>query len=238
LEASVLADVVVEDPAAGSLRLAQWGVAFNSRGLSLGYQRDRHADDPATPSDEQRSTDALRFGAGFRFPQGAVGASFTFYRPHTGVSSTQRGGDVGLRYRPMPRVDLGAVLRNVGRPLVTGDSIAPLTATLGVGWLAVPSVLQVGLEGSVAERFGTTGYDVSFRGGLALALPGRLPLGVVTALDFANDFSVTAWALGVSFGGSDRLLGALSGSSPGEAVRIDRVSLSGIASRRAPGRRP
>lgn len=236
-EASVLAELVVENPDSGSLRLAQWTVGFNSRGLSIGYQRDRHGDDPATPLEDGHSTDAVRFGAGFHIPNGAIGGSFTFYRPHTELSSTQRGGDLGLRYRPLPRVDLAVVLRNIGRPLVR-DSIAPLTATLGVGWLAAPSVLQVGFEASAAERPFASGYDITYRGGVELGLPGALPLGAVMAFDFANDFAVTAWAVGVSFGGPDRLLGTLSGRAPGDAVRIDRFGLTGIASRRAPGRRP
>ena len=71
LEASVMAEIAVERPVDGGLRWAQWAAALNSRGFSLGYQRDRFEDGP--------STGTLRFGLALPFPRGAVGAAFSFY---------------------------------------------------------------------------------------------------------------------------------------------------------------
>jgi hypothetical protein len=226
-EASVLADVVLQAPETGRLRISQWGLGFNSRGISLGYQRDRLMDDPSTPEVDGHSTDALRIGAAFPIPHGAIGASFTMYRPNTTFQSSQRSAEVGMRYQPLHTVDLGAVLRNIGRPYV-GPGIAPLTGTIGVGWLTVPNLLRLAAEASAAERTGPSGYDLTYRAGAHVAVPG-LRVSAVTAVDFGHDLSVAGWTVGVSIGGTDQVFATASGST--DPARVDRFGLGGVSRR-------
>ncbi|MGD8869500.1 MAG: hypothetical protein PVI01_17920, partial [Gemmatimonadales bacterium] len=70
--ASVMAEFALDFPPDTNARFAQWSAGFTSRGLSVGYQRDRFAEDP--------NTGTLRFGLAFPFRKGAVGASFSFYQ--------------------------------------------------------------------------------------------------------------------------------------------------------------
>lgn len=226
--ASVLADVVFEAPDAGNLRIAQWGVGFSSRGISFGYQRDRLRDNPATPEPDAHSTDALRFGAAFPFRRGALGASFTWFRPNTSFQSSQRSGDVGLLYQVLPVAVVGAVLRNIGRPYV-GNQIAPLTGTLGVAWRPVPRMVGLAAEASVAERTGASGYDLSYRAGGQFSLPVPFGVNAVAAIDLDEDLGISGWAFGVSIGTADRVLATASGAPGG--TRIDRFGLTGISHR-------
>jgi len=232
-EASVMADFVLQSPDSGSLRVAQWGLGFNSRGISFGYQRDRLMDDPSTPEPDGHSTDAFRLGAAFPIPRGAIGVSFTMFRPNTAVQSSQQSGNVGIRYRALRRVDVGGVLQNIGRPYV-GPEKAPLTGTVGVGWLMVPSLLRLAAEASAAERIGASGYDLGYRAGAHIQLPGPVRVSAVTTFDFANNLSVTNWALGVSIGGGDQLFAVATGSA--DPTRIDRFGLSGVSRRAFAGR--
>ena len=134
MEASVLAEFVLQRPVDGDLRLAQWTLGFNSRGFSIGYQRDRFDEDP--------NTGAFRFGLSLPFRRGAIGAAFTFYRGNAVDSTTDRGIDFGARYRLIPPLELGLVLRNVGRPVLR-DVQAPLTGVLSAAWFPLPRHLVV-----------------------------------------------------------------------------------------------
>jgi len=232
-EASIMADFVLQSPDSGRLRVAQWGLGFNSRGISFGYQRDRLMDDPSTPEPDGHSTDAFRLGAAFPFPRGAIGVSFMMFRPNTALQSSQRSGDIGIRYRPLRTVDVGGVLRNIGRPFL-GPERAPLTGTLGAGWLAVPRLLRLSAEASAAERIGASGYDLGYRAGAHIALPGPVQVNAVTAIDFADNLSVASWAFGLSIGGGDQVLAIASGSA--DPMRIDRFGLSGVSRRAFAGR--
>src|SRR3989442_5774273 len=110
-------DVTVGEPGPGG-RLRQLTAGFNSRGFSLGYQRDL-------------------FGGGFRghpfrlgFAGGArrlaAGGAATLYR---GASSS-KGWDVGVVYDLAPALTIGGVIANIGRPIVR-DSTQPVTYTAG-----------------------------------------------------------------------------------------------------------
>ena len=189
-------------------------------------------DDPSTPEPDGRSTDAFRLGAAFPFPRGAIGVSFTMFRPNTALWSSQRSGDVGIRYRALRTVDVGGVLRNIGRPLL-GPERSPLTGTVGAGWLALPRLLRLSAEASAAERIGASGYDLGYRASAHLAVPG-VQVGAVTAIDLANNLSVTNWAFGVSIGGGDQVFAIASGSA--DPIRVDRFGLTGVSRRAFAGR--
>jgi hypothetical protein len=221
--ASVMAEAVMALPVNSSARLAQWTLAMNTRGLSLGYQRDRFAEDP--------NTSTLRFGLALPFKRGGVGASFSFYGGSAVDSVSHRGIDFGARYRPLEFVDLGLVVRNIGRPTPRLDK-APIMGVLGATVTVVPEHAAVQLETVAAERIGASGVEMGYRGGILLSTGGRFPLSLTTALELDRDFKVSSWVLGIVVGGRDS--GTALGSGPtgsGTETRLDRLSLTGVASR-------
>lgn len=240
-EASVMAEITAERPLdGGSPRLSQLAVGFNSRGISFGYQRDRLRDDPVTVADEGRAADAFRFGAGFWLPRGGAGIAVTFHR--TGISDrgSQRSVDVGARYALLPTLAAGAVVRNLGRPVLAYTAQPePVLGVLGLSWLAWPSRALVLAEASVAERVDTSGVDTGYRAGAHLVIGGPLRLGAVTALELGGNFKIDRWTVGLVIGGADRIVGLVSGiPTTGKSAHLERFSVSGVASRRAPGRVP
>ncbi len=222
-EASIMAEAVVARPVAGDVLLGQWTLGFNTRGLSFGYQRDRF---PGAPSN-----DRFRFGLGLGFERGAVGAAFTLYRS----DRTERGLDLGLRYRANRRVELGAVLEHIGRPTVRGVDL-PLAGILGLTWTPVAAVVQLSAETRIAEDVVGSGADLSYRLGGRLATRGRFPLGVVGALELDGDLGFGGFTLGLALGGPDQVVLASSVAPSPAAARFANASVTGIARRRPAGR--
>ncbi len=223
VDASVMAEFVLERPVGEGLRLAQWTLGLNSRGLSVGYQRDRFDTDP--------NTGALRFGLAVPFPRGSLGAALSFYQGSPVEDVSHRGIDIGLRYRPaMLPVDLAVVLRNIGRP--TPRTIQqPLTGILAVNVRTLASHLDLAAEMIAAERLTASGMDMTYRGGVRLSLFGALPVAAMGTIDLNGDFRIRQWAVGLVVGGNDR--GVLLGSGPAGAgmTRLERLSLTGVSSR-------
>ena len=221
--ASVMAEASVDFPVDSSVRLSQWTLGFNSRGLSVGYQRDRFGEDP--------NTGTLRFGLALPFKRGAIGASFSFYMGSAVDSVSHRGIDFGARYRPLGMLDLGLVVRDVGRPTPRLEK-SPVTGVLGANLMFVPGHAALQLEAAAAERIGASGYDLGYRAGIALATGGTLPFSVLTSLELDSDFRLGSWVLGVAVGGKDS--GSLVASGPtgsGNDTRLQRLSLTGVATR-------
>jgi hypothetical protein len=221
-EASVLAEFAVERPIAGDLRLAQWSLGLNSRGLSLGYQRDRFQG--------SLSTSALRFGLALPFPKGAIGAAITLYKGNLVDSTTDRGIDLGARYRIVRPLELGMVLRNIGRPVLL-DAPGPLTAVASAAWHLLPNRVVVAGEAIVAERLGASGYDTSYRGGLQATIQWSVPITVVGAIDLGESLALDQWLVGIAIGSQDRVMTAASGGAFGPNDRLERLSVTGMASR-------
>jgi hypothetical protein len=96
--ASVMAEFALETPPDSSVQFAQWTLAFNSRGLSAGYQRDRFSEDP--------NTGALRLGLALPFPKGSVGLAATYYHGSAVDTAGNYGLDLGGRYQLFNRLDL------------------------------------------------------------------------------------------------------------------------------------
>jgi hypothetical protein len=92
-------------------------------------------------------------------------------------------------------------------------------------------MLVVAAEALAAERLGASGYDMSYRGGLHLSLGRSVPVMIMGALDFGSSLSVDQWAIGVAVGRADGVLGLVSGGTEAPADRLDRMSLTGVASR-------
>jgi len=220
--ASVMAEGVMAFPRDSSARLAQWTLAMNTRGLSAGYQRDRFGEDP--------NTGTLRFGLALPFKRGGIGASFSFYSGSAVDSASHRGLDLGARYRPLDFLDLGLVVRNIGRPTPRLDK-QPVTGVLGANLTLIPQHAAVQLETLAAERLAASGWDMGYRGGLFLSTGGTLPFALVTALDLDRDFKVASWAVGIVIGGRDSGTALASGPAGSGETRLDRFSLTGVATR-------
>lgn len=226
-EASVHAEFVLDRPASGRLDVGQWAVGFNSRGFSAGYERDLH---PALGA-----VDAIRVGVAGGFSRGAAGGALTYYRSD---GDAERGLDLGVRYRLLPRGDLAGVVRHIGRPRVRATQL-PLVGVAGVAWDAVPAHVQVGGEAHITERplADTTSVGLSYRVGVRVATRGRLPLGLVSAFNLGSNFRIDRWTLGIAVGAADQLI-ATATAVPlvGGSQHVEALSVTGVASRRPPGR--
>ena len=225
-----MGEIAVERPVDGGLHWAQWAAALNSRGFSLGYQRDRFEDGP--------STGTLRFGLALPFPRGAVGAAFSFYSGNAidTTNNTVQGLDIGARYRLLSPLEVGAVVRNIGRPVLR-DSVAPLVGTLSLALHPLADHVVLAGEAMASERLSASGYDLSYRAGLQIATGGSLPFTLVSSLDLESDFHPRSWFLGVAIGGQDRGIALGSGGWDSPRNRLERISLTGVASRQLGGAR-
>lgn len=225
-EASVMAEFVVTRPTSGGVHLGQWAAGFNSRGLSFAYQRDRFPGEP--------SSDAFRFGMGFRFRNGALGTSYTLYRS----DSTETGFDLGVRYEAGRRLEVAAVLRHIGRPVVRDEKL-PLVGVLGLGWIALPRMLELAGEVHFTEDLLGSAWDAMYRAGAHVSTRSDFPIGAVAAVDLGSSLAIDRFSFGVVVGGADRAVLLSSAAVPnGGSTRFDRFSLTGVASRRFPGFRP
>ncbi len=216
--ASIMAELVLDRVMTDGTRLGQWTVGFASRGISFAYQRDRIPD--------QDANQAFRIAGALPFVRGAVGAAFTFYES----DRTERGFDAGVRYRPLRTVDLAAVLRHIGKPTIRGEKL-PITGVVGVGWRPTRSVLQLAGDVLVAEDLSGSGVDVGYRVGAQLTLPGRLPLGAISALDLASNVRINRWAVGIQVGRNARGVGMVSAAKRIGTVEVERISMTGIVAR-------
>jgi len=223
-EASILGEFSLERPLDSELRLAQWTLAFNSRGFAFGYQRDRFAEDP--------NTGTFRFGLSLPFSRGGVGVAFSFYRGNAldTTKTWDRGVDLGVRFRPAATLDLGVVLRNIGRPVLR-DSVAPLVGVVSLAVHPLPDHLWIAGEVLASERLESSGYEMSYRAGLQASTGGALPFSLISALDLGSDFRVNQLVLGLAVGGQDQGVALGSGGVRSPRDRLERLSVTGVASR-------
>lgn len=224
-EASIMADFVIDRPVMGSVLLGQWGAGFNSRGFAFAYQRNRF---PGRPSN-----DAFRFGTGFRFRRGALGTSYTLYRS----DSTETGFDLGVRYELARQLAAAAVLRHVGRPVVSDEKL-PLVGILGLAWQPLRQVLDVAGEVHFTERLLRSGWDVTYRAGANFSTTGDVPVGGLAAIALGSNLAIDRFSLGVVLGAADRGIFLGSVTRSGGTARFEQMSVTGVASRRFPGIRP
>jgi hypothetical protein len=223
LEASVMAEAVIDRPPADDLSLAQYTVGLNSRGFSVSYARDRTVSTAVVGM--------TRFGLGLPFTRGALGVAVTLYRGRG--TPSHEGVDVGLGYRLTRTVDAAATVRNLNRPAMRGTEL-PVTGLVGASWRALPGRLTLGAEVAAAD---SVSGDLAFRyrGTMKISAPvGVNRLHLVSAVDVAGS-QVDRWVIGVAVGTTD-FLGALGGASRQRGLDDpDRFSLTALASRRAPG---
>lgn len=209
-EASIHLDLTIRQPGSRG-QLGQVTAAFNTRGLSFGYQRDNLV------SGVHGHT--FRFGLAGGYHRLAAGMAIAMYRGGTKGTAW----DVGTRYELTPQVSLGAVVKNIGQPSVRGVRqdlafIPAATVRLGGDLLAVS--LQASL-GNAPVR----GYTLAAR----VSVPSRLGIGVLGRVDADGSWHRRAFAFGLSIGLADQV--GVVGSAPGDFGRVDAASLYGVSSR-------
>ena len=214
-EASIYAEVGIGEPGEAG-RLRQINAGFNSRGLSLGYQRD-------LLDDGVRGT-TLRLGLAGGTGGFAVGFDVARY---SGSGTNATGWDIGSSYAPSAAFNFGLVAANIGQPIVRGLK-QRLTFVPGLTWrlgpaptLAVSSAVRITPDSVESMAFGVTWRTNSSS--------AKWPIEVIGRVDTDNQFRRGALALGLSIGGQNRI-GAIA-SSPGDASQIDYSSIYGLLTR-------
>jgi len=219
LEASIMAEVVVDR--LPDATLAQYTLGMNSRGFSVSFARDRTV--------ETAPVNMTRFGVGLPFQRGSLGVGVTLFR----ASARDEGVDLGLDYRLTRALDVAAVVRHLGRPVVRGAP-TPVTALAGLQWRAVPRLLI--LDGELAAADAGNGLlgDIQYRGMLRFSPPGRSRIEVLTGVELVAH-QVERVVIGVGLG-TTGWVGAVGGASRSLGLsRPDRFSLTGVKSHRALG---
>ncbi|MGH7531449.1 MAG: hypothetical protein ACREMN_13790 [Gemmatimonadales bacterium] len=212
-QASVYAELLVEDPGARG-RLRQVSAGFNARGLSFGYQRDVF--------DGGVRGDTYRLGLGGSAGSLGIGGAVAYYR---GGGTRATGWDVGLLYRWLPSLTLGATVANLGQPVVRGLRQRVMYLP-GVTWRPLAAAVVSAHARLTSDS--VAAYAFSARWGIGLG-SRRLPLDFLVRLDTDGGLRRSAFAFGLSLGGMDQI--GLIASTPGEASRIEAVSLYGLSVR-------
>ncbi len=222
-EASILGELMF-GRLGGELRVEQYAVGFNSRGVSIGYQRNRLVGEKALGT--------LRTGFGLPFRGGSLGVAFSRYSQD---SIKSYGADFGLIYVPSIAVQLGLAVRHVGRPTVLGTDL-PVTA-VGATQMTL-SIIQLSWETAAAERLepDDSGFDFTHRAGARLALWKRLPVMVIGTVDLGSNMRIDRLNLGFSIGGARQVTSIGSAVSRNNAPAFEHFSATFVASRPLSGR--
>jgi len=222
-EASILGELMFER-LGGELRVEQYALGFNSRGVSIGYQRNRLVGEKALGT--------LRTGFAFPFRGGSLGVAFSRYSQD---SIKSYGADFGLIYVPRIAVQLGLAVRHVGRPTVRGADL-PVTA-VGAAQMTL-SVVQLNWETAAAERLepDDSGFDFTHRAGARLALWQRLPVMVISAVDLSSNMRIDRLNVGFSIGGARQLTSIGSAVSRNNTPVFEHFSATFVASQPLGGR--
>jgi hypothetical protein len=209
-EASVLLDLTVARPGAAG-RLGQVTAGFNARGLAFSYQRDNF------PNGVHGHTYKLGFALGSGNLSGGI--AMALYRGGDGGT----GWDAGIRYDWVPQVTIGGVIQNLGQPTVRGIR-QETVARPAITFRPLGSVLAL----SVQAAFGS-GSDRGYTLEASAGLPRSPNLGLLARLDTDRSLHRRALVFGLSIGRLDRV--GLVGSLPGDASRLDALSLYGVSTR-------
>jgi len=212
-EASVHLDLTVGDPGAKG-RLRQLTLGLNSRGLSLGYQRDLFS------SGRRGHTYKLGYAAG----RGGLAAGFATALYRGGTSGT--GWDVGILYDWTPALSIGGVIQNIGQPVVRDSTLRLTYVPSATLQLAGRQVVLSALSRLTSD--GVAGYGFGVRGTLRAGT--SLPIGLLARLDTDRSLHRGGFAFGFSLGAAD--MAALVATTPADVNGIDALSLYGVSTRR------
>jgi hypothetical protein len=213
--ASLYAEGTADYGAGDDWGIRQYSFGLHSRAIAVGYQRDRFL------TGGSRGT--WRIGAGLPLGRrAALGTAITLTKP-------QRSLDLGLRLSPVRLLDAGFVVRNVGRPDVNGVEI-PMTLVGGLVWYLAGGKFALQGDATGTERRPQSGYDMGYRAGAQLTLPGRQAVTLLTAVDLGSSLGLNRWSFGIGIGYQAQALAvgsALAGN--GVSARLQAVSVTGVA---------
>ncbi|MFB3110421.1 MAG: hypothetical protein ACE10G_00135 [Gemmatimonadales bacterium] len=223
-EASILGELTFERLGGEQLRVEQYALGFNSRGVSFGYQRSRLVG--------EKPVSTVSTGFGFPFRGGSLGVTLSRYRQD---STKSFGADFGLIYVPNVSVQLGLAVRHLGRPTVRGADL-PVT-TVGAAQMTL-SIMQLTWETAAAERLepDESGFDFTHRAGLRLAPLKRLPMMLIGAVDLASNVRIDRLNLGFSIGGARQLTSIGSAVPRNNAPVFEHFSATFVAAQPLSGR--
>lgn len=214
-EASVIAEAHFDLPDGSDARLGQYTVGFNSRGLAFVYQRDRFL--------SGLTGNTFRFGISTPMRHGAIGFGITLYR---GDGDNARDTDIGVRYLPGSNMDLGLVVRHIGRPVVRGIAL-PISVAGGATWYP-SSIANLSGQISVTENQVGSNANLDYRIRVVISPPRLKASGLVSvALD--ND-GLRRVHIGLVWGESSIVALGTVERLPG-TTRLETISLTGVASR-------
>lgn len=213
-EASVYAEIAVQDPGTAGGRLRQLSAGFNSRGLAFAYQRDVF--------DGGRRGHTYRVGLAGGSKGLSAGAAMALYRGDTKGT----GWDLGALYtfEAPAALTVGGVIANIGQPVVR--SLAQrLTYIPGATWRPLGPAAALSLHARITPD-SVMGYALGLRW---QGSGGRFPIGVLARLDTDGGLRRGAFSVGISIGGPDRVGMVL--STPGDVSGVDAASLWALATR-------
>jgi hypothetical protein len=208
-EASISA-LVTADRAAGGTRIGQYGATLASGVLAFGWQHDRFSDTVAM--------NAFVVGLAAGTPVVSLGADRRWY---SGTNTKDGSWDVGGRYQPAPALELSLVWRDIGSPVVVGDTIFA-TLVPGASVSLFGGAVHAGADWEIVTR----GWNSSaVRAGVTVPLPAHFGLSLRGEL--TGNFSARGLALAVTWNGAAARVTGF-GSSV-RAPDLDRAGLWGAA---------
>ena len=201
----------------GETRLEQYSLGFNSRGVALGYQRNRFEGESAVG--------IFRTALSVPFRGGTFGMAASRYRQD---STKSYGADLGVIFVPSVQVQLGLAIRHIGRPSVRLEKL-PVT-TVGAAQLTT-SIVQVAWETLAAERLAPSqsGFDVTHRAGARVAIPARTPVILLGSVELGSNIRINRFHLGFSIGGRRQFTSVASAVSRNNSPVFEQISATFIA---------
>jgi hypothetical protein len=215
-EASVMAEAMLERNLADEFALAQFSFGFNSRGVGLGYRRDRFGD--------AGSAGVWRLGFGRAGGRLAFGAAASVYMGDPREESV----DLGLRFRVASPLEIALAAENIGQPTVR-DSALRFAGVLAAGWSPLGDMAQLAVEARTTD-VAPGSWLMAYRAGLRVGTSGRIPFAAYGVLDLDDDLSVLRLVAGLSVGGNYQGVLMGSGARRAGSTQIETVSLTGVAS--------
>ena len=215
-DASIELDATIGAPT-HTAHLRQWTIGFNSRGFSLGYQRD------IFDGGARGHTYRLGFGAA----SGGLSGGFAtaLYRGNTSAT----GWDIGVTYDAGPLLRVGGVIANLGQPTVRGVREV-LTYIPGASVRPFGPNALFSVAGRITSR-AVQSYSFEAR----WARVASSPIQLLARLDTDRGLRRGAFAFGLAIGGQDQL--GLVGDAPGDVSTVDALTVYGLSTRSVKTRR-
>jgi hypothetical protein len=216
-EASIFAEFALRRNQS-NLRMEQYTVGFNSRGLSLGYQRNR----PPGAS----AVSVLRAGLGIPMARGAIGLSGA---RHSQDSTKSKELDLGILVLATTSFQLGAAVRHIGRPTIEGVEL-PITAVAGVQWTAARLQLSSEVLATEQRAPGESGYQFGYRVGTrVMVLSGSLPLMTIAAANLGSTGRIRGFSVGLTLGMATQVTSIGSAVTRGNSPVFEQFSATFVA---------